>query len=104
MNLYFLFLKEGDDHVHHESLQSLYDGWWVLLRNWSIIRDNCRYTINLEDSTITIISSFMRTILSEPYGYRVKVQAIICVFFRFGIVLHTFCITCLVELATAELI
>ncbi|VDK73552.1 unnamed protein product [Litomosoides sigmodontis] len=64
---------EEDDHVHHESLQSLYDGWWVLLRNWSIIRDNCRYTINMEDSTITIISAFMRAILSEPYGYRVMV-------------------------------
>ncbi|VIO92909.1 Uncharacterized protein BM_BM7015 [Brugia malayi] len=65
-------LKE-DDHLYLESLQSLYDGWWVMLRNSDIIRNASRYPVNFDESTLTIISAFMRTVLSEPYGCRVKV-------------------------------
>uniref|UniRef100_A0AAF5Q5W4 Exportin-4 n=2 Tax=Wuchereria bancrofti TaxID=6293 RepID=A0AAF5Q5W4_WUCBA len=64
---------EEDDHLYLESLQSLYDGWWVMLRNSDIIRNASRYPVNFDESTLTIISAFMRTVLSEPYGCRVKV-------------------------------
>uniref|UniRef100_A0A915PVU4 Exportin-4 n=1 Tax=Setaria digitata TaxID=48799 RepID=A0A915PVU4_9BILA len=64
---------EEDDHVYIEGLQNLYDGWWVMLRNSDIIRNTSRYAVNFEDSTLTIISAFMRTVLSEPFGCRVKI-------------------------------
>ncbi|EJD74821.1 hypothetical protein LOAG_17920 [Loa loa] len=69
---------EEDDHVYLESLQSLYDGWWVMLRNSDIIRNTSRYPVNFEESTLTIISAFMRAVLSEPYGCRVKVPVQEC--------------------------
>ncbi|VDM10431.1 unnamed protein product, partial [Wuchereria bancrofti] len=72
---------EEDDHLYLESLQSLYDGWWVMLRNSDIIRNASRYPVNFDESTLTIISAFMRTVLSEPYGCRVKVLTISCIFF-----------------------
>uniref|UniRef100_A0A0R3S5N0 Exportin-4 n=1 Tax=Elaeophora elaphi TaxID=1147741 RepID=A0A0R3S5N0_9BILA len=67
---------EEDDHIYLEGLQSLYDGWWVMLRNCALIMETCRYPISFEESTVTIISAFMRTVLSEPYGFRVKVVAV----------------------------
>ncbi|KAM3720138.1 Exportin-4 [Dirofilaria immitis] len=62
-----------DDCVFIESLQNIYDGWWVILRNNDIIRNASRLPVNFEDSTLAIISAFTRTVLSEPYGCRVKV-------------------------------
>ncbi|VBB33229.1 unnamed protein product [Acanthocheilonema viteae] len=64
---------EEDDHVYLESLQNLYDGWWVILRNCGIIGDACHYPIDFDELTIKIISAFMRNILSEPHGCRIKV-------------------------------
>ncbi|VDO33823.1 unnamed protein product [Onchocerca flexuosa] len=64
---------EEDDCIYIESLRNLYNGWWVMLRNNDIIESTSCCPINFEDSTLTIISAFMRTVLSEPYGCRVKV-------------------------------
>ncbi|VDK77368.1 unnamed protein product [Onchocerca ochengi] len=64
---------EEDDCIYIESLRNLYNGWWVMLRNNDIIESTSCCPVNFEDSTLKIISAFMRTVLSEPYGCRVKV-------------------------------
>lgn len=62
------------------AIQHLYKGWMIVLENSQIVEELISYAIDIPKTTIVLISLFMQTVFSIPFGDREEVCIVYFIF------------------------